>query len=60
MTASLQQLLAISGLLTSVEKAIEAENLSSRNLEFLQEAAQRVRDAFKMPHEGRSEVKRQA
>jgi hypothetical protein len=57
---SLQQLLAISALLSSVERAIEAKVLSPADIDLLRTAAGRVRAAFVEPREGRSEVKRQA
>ena len=58
-TDSLQQLIAISLLLTVAEKAVEAEALSRSDIDVMRTAVDQVRAAFPVI-DGRSEVKRQA
>lgn len=60
MTPSLQQLLSVSFLLTVAEKVIEAGSLAPPDIHLMQLAVERVRSAFAMPVDGRSEVKRPA
>lgn len=52
----LQQLLSVSFLLTVAEKVIESRSPAPSDIQLMQAAVDRVRAAFAMPNEGRSEV----
>lgn len=52
----LQQLLSVSLLLTVAEKVVESRALAPSDSQLMQAAVERVRAAFAMPSEGRSEV----